>query len=104
MVVRSRLTKAALLLWLGLNHILYRVGQAWLNASTPLVILRVLGMKVGIHARVLDTAWKWFMAYLVVSSLVVLVLEWRRARRQCDADYLARWQVKRKAQASQSID
>lgn len=100
--IHNRTTQSILMLWLGLNHILYRTGLSWLNASTPLVILRVIGMKVGVHARVLDTAWKWFMAYLVVSSLVVLVLEWRRARRQRDADYLAQWQVKRKADSTGS--
>jgi hypothetical protein len=96
------ITQSLLLFWVGFNHIVYRIGLAWLKAATPLPILRVLGMKVGIHARTLDFCWKLFMAYLVIASLVVLALEWRRRRHLEAEELLTRWRETREQGAKSS--
>jgi hypothetical protein len=93
--IRDRITQASLLLWLGWIQVAYRLGLTLLNASMPLVILRVLGMKVGIHARTLDFCWKLWMAYLVIGSLVVLVLAWRRRKRLATEAFFLDWRKTR---------
>ncbi len=92
---RDVVNQALLLLWVGVNHLVYRAGLAWLKAATPLPILRVLGMKVGIPARTLDFCWKLWMAYLVIGSLVVLVLAWRRRKRLATEAFFLDWRKTR---------
>jgi hypothetical protein len=92
---RDLVNQAMVLLWMGVNHVVYRTALAWLKVATPLSILRVIGMKVGIHARTLDFCWKLFMAYLVVGSVVVLIFEWRRLRRLKAEEFLMHWRERR---------
>lgn len=94
---RDLTNQSLILLWLGVNHVLYRAALAWLNASVPLTVLRVLGMKVGVHARTLDVWWKVFMAFLIVGSVLVSVGEWRWRKRLRDEAFLAEWEKKRTA-------
>lgn len=95
LATRDVVNQALLLLWAGVNHVFYYAGLAWLKAATPLPILRVLGMKVGIHARTLDFCWKLWMAYLVVGSLLVLVFEWRRRKRLATEAFFLHWRKTR---------
>lgn len=92
---RDLMRQGLLLLWIGLNHAVYRIGQAWLKAAMPLPILRVIGMKVGIQAQTLDIYWKLFMVCLLVGSFLVLVFEWRRRKRLETEAFLVRWRKTR---------
>lgn len=95
---RDLTSQSLILLWLGVNYVLYRAASAWLNASVPLTVLRVLGMKVGVRAQTLDVWWKAFMAFLLMGSVAVLVGEWRRRKRLRAEAFLAQWQEQRNSQ------
>jgi hypothetical protein len=80
--VRTPMTGAIWLLWLGLSCLLYRVGLVWMGVVGSPPILEAVGLKCGIRPTSLDTFWKGFMAYLVIGSALVLFSEWRRTKRE----------------------
>lgn len=80
-VARSANMRVAVLLWLALNHLVYRLGLGWMEVREP-PVLRAVSLRLGIRPETLDAGWKWFIGYLIVGSAVVLLLEWRGRKRQ----------------------
>jgi hypothetical protein len=87
--------QATILLWVGLNHFLYRLALAAFHASHPLVLLRVLGMKAGIRATVLEVAWRFAIAWLIAGGLLVIFIEWRRLAALKNEQSIAEWRALR---------
>lgn len=95
--VRDAKMRAMVLLWLGLNHLIYRLGLAWM-AVRELPVLRATGLKVGIRPETLDTVWKCFIAYLILGGGVMLYLERRRRKRVEAQEFMEQYRRKRARQ------
>jgi hypothetical protein len=101
--VRGLMNQAIVLLWLGLNCLVYRVGLAWMHVANPPPAVKALGLKFGIKAASLDTCWKWFIAWLALGSLVVLTCEWRRLKRLEAESFMKRYREKRKHEEAHTL-
>lgn len=93
---RSVITQAILLLWLGLNCMIYRVGLIWMGVAGPPPLIEALGLKYGFRSEALDAFWKGFIAYLIIGSALVLFSEWRRAKRERAEEFMKNYQKKRR--------
>lgn len=81
LATRNPNTQGVVLLWLGLNHLVYRLGLGWMGIREPPVV-RAVSLKLGMRAETLDMTWKWFIGYLILGSALVLLLEWRRQKQR----------------------
>jgi|ERR1043166_62820 hypothetical protein len=91
LATRSLLTRAALLLWLGINHVVYRLGLIWMHVAAPAPLLRAMGLKLEAQATALNTCWTWLIGYLVAGSVLVALSEWRRLRRLEADEFMTEW-------------
>jgi len=89
--VADPMSQGILTLWAGFCGVGYRLGMAWVGANTPLAAARLVGWKIGLSPRVVDTCWKLFIAYLLMGSLLHLMLAWRRLKRLEAEAALAQW-------------
>lgn len=88
---RQMTSRALVLIWLGLSHFIYRVGMLWLQASIPFPLVHVVARKTGLSSRSVDGCWKYFIAYLIISGVVVLLLGWRRRKQQEAELFVEHW-------------
>jgi hypothetical protein len=77
--------------WAALNYAVYLCGAAWLKAAGAIPAVVVFAWELGVSPRVIYAAWGVFMAYLVVSGLVLLLLERRRRLRLEAEAFLKGW-------------
>lgn len=87
--------QALVLLWFGLNHLVYRLGLGWMEVREP-PVLRALSLRLGIRPETLDAGWKWFIGYLIVGSALVLLLEWRRQKQRETEAFMEEYRRRRR--------
>lgn len=66
-----------LLAWMTTNFLLYRLGLWWLDWKRPCPCLGNLTDALGISPAMADTIGKGLLAYLLVVSYALLILDWR---------------------------
>ncbi len=91
----SRTIQAGVILWLGVNHLVYRAAKSWLGVAGTLPVVEVLARKCGVQTWVVNGVWKWVVVYWIASSLLVLLLEWRQRRRQEKELFMENWRKQR---------
>lgn len=90
-VGRDWMMRGLVILWAGLNHVVYYLGMVWLHAAAPFPAVVLVGWRIGVRPEVVDRRWKWFIASLVVGSTLLLLVEWRRLKQVEAAALLKRW-------------
>jgi DNA-directed RNA polymerase subunit RPC12/RpoP len=90
-VGRDLMTQGIVVFWAGLNHMVYALGMVWLRAAAPFPAVVAVAWKLGLSSRVADVCWKLFTAYLLLGSLLILMLEWRRLKRLRIEMFWKRW-------------
>jgi hypothetical protein len=100
LAARDATGQGLVMLWLGVNCLVYRLGMAWLKAATPLPVVKLLAWKLGASAHALDIGWRLFIAYLVVGSVAHLLLERRRLRQMQSDAFLRHWKEVREHRAA----
>jgi hypothetical protein len=95
LATRGSMSQGLMILWLGVNCIVYRVGMAWMKGATPLPVVQLVAWKLGANAKAVDICWRLFIAYLVVGSLVHLLLERRRLKGLESEAFLRHWKESR---------
>jgi hypothetical protein len=91
LAAKDLVSQGLMMLWLGLNCFVYRVGMAWLGAATPLPVVKLVAWKLRASPRAVDICWRLLIGYLVLGSLAQLILQWRRSRRLQAGAFLRRW-------------
>lgn len=83
--------RGLVLLWVGLNHIVYYLGMLWLHVAAPFPAALLVGWRIGVRPEVVDRRWKGLIAWLVVGGVCLLLAERRRTKRAAAAAFLNRW-------------
>jgi hypothetical protein len=91
LVTRDLMSQGLLMLWLGVNYLIYRLGMAWVKAAIPLPVVKLVAWKLGASPPVVDACWKLLTAYLLLGGPAHLLLERRRTRMLQDAAFLTHW-------------
>jgi hypothetical protein len=92
---RALTTQAMLLLWFGMNHVVYRVGLKWMGVAGPPAVLKALSLKLDVQLVSLNRFWNGFIACLVLGSLLVLYCEWRRLKRERADEFMKHYREQR---------
>jgi hypothetical protein len=95
LAVRDMATRALLMLWLGLNHLLYYFGMTWLGAAAPFPTVVLAGWRIGLKPERLDRWWKLAITGLLLGGILALWLERRRLKRIEAAAFLEHWRKAR---------
>ena len=95
LATRGSMSEGFMMLWLGVNCIVYRVGMAWMKAASPLPVVQLVAWKLGANPKAVDICWRLFIAYLVVGSLARLLLERRRLKGLESEAFLRHWKETR---------
>ena len=95
LTMRGSMSQGLMMLWLGVNCMVYRVGMAWMKAATPLPVVQLVAWKLGANAKAVDICWRLFIAYLVVGSLAHVLLERRRLKGLESEAFLRHWKETR---------
>ena len=99
---RDLLNHGLTAVWAGLNYVIYLVGLSLLHATMPFPVIVVIAWELGISANLLFMLWLAFTAYLLISGLTLVVLDWRRLKRLELERFLARWKILREHVGSTS--
>ena len=91
LATRDLLSQGLMMLWLGVNCIVYQVGMAWVKAAVPLPVVKLVARKLGANPNAVDVCWRLFIAYLVLGSLAHVLLEWRRLKRVQSDAFMKHW-------------
>jgi len=97
LATRKYTSQALLMLWLGADCLVYRLGMAWLKATAPVPLVKLLAWKLDASPKALGVCWSVLIAYLVVGGLAHLMLQRHQLKRQEDAAFLRRWKQTREA-------
>ncbi len=88
---RDLTNRSLAVLWTGLNHLIYYVGVLLMEPSALPNTERFIGWRLRLQPAAVDTQWKFFQAYLAVTSSLILFLLWRHSKRLRKETWLKNW-------------
>lgn len=99
-VPRDLNLRGLLTLWAGLNCFLYRMAMVWMaGMKAPYPLEEFVGWRLGINKQTVDICWKFFIAYLIVGSSVLMLLKillgWRQLKQLKEEAWFKHWQETR---------
>jgi len=98
---RNLITKIVIILWIGLNHLVYREATIFLPSGKgvfPPALL--ISRHIGVTPKTLDTFWKLFIMYLLIGGLFQIFKESRDKIRRRKIAFVGEWQRKRDVEKS----
>jgi hypothetical protein len=102
-VARSVTTQGLLVLWAGLNGLLYRIVMVWaMNMTVPLPREGFVGWRLGVRPETVDLCWKLYTAYLVFGSSTFMLFRLWQWKQLKDEAWVKQWQETRNQINSQT--
>jgi hypothetical protein len=98
---RNAITKIFFILWIGLNHLVYREATIFLPSGKgvfPPALL--ISRHIGVTPKALDTFWKLFIIYLLLGGVFQILKEWHDENKRRKIAFANEWQRKRDAEKS----
>jgi hypothetical protein len=96
LATRNLLSQGLMILWLGVNCLVYHVGLAWLKAAAPLPVVKLVAWKLGAKPNTVDASWKLLIACLVVGGLVHSLAQHRHLKRLKSESFIRHWEIIRR--------
>jgi DNA-directed RNA polymerase subunit RPC12/RpoP len=90
--MRDLVNRMVAALWVGLNYFFYRAAMVWvMEITTPLPMENFVGWRRGVKPETVDLYWKLFIAYLVIGSSVLMLLELWRLKQLKNEAWVKHW-------------
>ena len=90
--MRSFINQGLLILWAGLNCLLFRMAFVWLmKIKVPFPMENYMGRWLGVRPMTVDFCWKLFIAYLIIGSSTFMLLKLRQLKQSKDEAWAKQW-------------
>jgi hypothetical protein len=95
LTTRNLLYRAILIIWTGLNCLIFRFAMIWLTKKAPFAMEYFVGWRIKVKPGTLDVCWLLFVGYLIAGSSIFILLKRRYTKQREDKIWFQHWQETR---------